>query len=174
MVTTTLSQFDIAKLRQIVATALSLPNELVFSGQKQDLNALKMFVTVDLAYSHEIGTSYREFDGDNETETITTACQSVVSISAYGKNAMALMLKLRTLLQSSSCLDAFRAENWGLLSCSDVRNLSATVAYDYEERGQMDLTITHEHSVIALLFRTQAVDIHPNSQSISINKETKR
>jgi len=153
---------------------LSLPDELVFSGRKHQVDKLNAFVTVDLTTSQEIGTSRREFDGDNETETIYTACQSLVSISAYGENAIALMLKLRTLLQSSSCLDAFRAENWGLLSCSDVRNLSATVAYDYEERGQMDLTITHEHSVIALLFRTQAVDIHPNSQSISINKETKR
>lgn len=58
-----------------------------------------------------------------------------------------MALKLRTLLQSSAMISAFRAMNASLIRCSDVRNLTTTIAGNAEERGQFDIEVSHHHIV---------------------------
>ncbi|OOF40960.1 hypothetical protein BKK47_02625 [Rodentibacter mrazii] len=126
-------------------------------------NHLSAFITVDVLFSQEIGQSRRKFDGT--TEYIISSLQSTISISCYGNNSLAIATKLKTLLQSSNALSALKAMNAGIVSFSDVRNLTATVGADYEERGQFDCVISHHHIVATPLDPIKQVD-HYTNQSI--------
>ncbi|MCK3654222.1 hypothetical protein A4G19_12445 [Pasteurellaceae bacterium Macca] len=126
---------------------------------------MSAFITVDVAFSREIGSSVRRFTGSEEW--IYTALLSTVSLSAYGKNAYFVANKLRTLLQSSAALSFFKAQKAGIVSFSDVRNLTATVGADYEERGQFDMVISHSHVVAVPLDAIAQVDIHTQTFSHS-------
>lgn len=111
------------------------------------------FITVNLSFTHEIGISKRDFDGVNEIETITTSCLSDVDINCFGNNAMMMCQKLKTVFQSSYFLGVFKSMQCGLVSMTDIRNLTATVAGSYEERGQFTLTLSHENIVTTPLKR---------------------
>lgn len=69
------------------------------------------------------------------------------------------------------CDGRFKLYRWGLVRCSDVRNLSATVAGDYEERGQIELVISHEHIIQMPLNPIEQVDVNINNQIIEIRAD---
>ncbi|AMQ95167.1 hypothetical protein ACT75_08960 [Aggregatibacter actinomycetemcomitans] len=95
--------------------------------------------------SSETGIARRDFDG--KRERITMSMQNTVSFSCFGTNAMAQCYKLKAILQSSVILQALKTMNVGIVSFSDVRNLTATIGSDYEERGQFDAVFSHHHIV---------------------------
>lgn len=70
-----------------------------------------------------------------------------------------MALKLRTLLQSSAMISAFRAMNASLIRCSDVRNLTTTITGNAEERGQFDIEVSHHHIVDTPLNPIEQVDV---------------
>lgn len=151
------------RLRKLIQRALKLPDGSVIGGWLPE-NKLSRFITVDMMSSKEIGQSKRVFDG--EKETITTSCLSVVSISCYGSNSVRVAMKLRTILQSSELIDAFKAMNAGIVSFSDVRNLTATIPANFEERGQFDCEISHHHIVETLLNPIEQVDVATNNHLV--------
>ncbi len=127
-------------------------------------NNFSKFITVDLISSKEIGQSKRRFDG--KKERIITSCLSMVSISCYGTNAVRVAIKLRTILQSSELIDAFKAMNAGIVSFSDVRNLTATISANFEERAQFDCEISHHHIVETPLNPIEQVDVTTNNHLV--------
>lgn len=141
---------------------MKLPDGTVIGGFAPE-NGLSAFITVDMAFSKEIGQSRRTFDGT--TETIATSLLSTVQISCYGNNAYAMAVKLRTVLQSSRMIESVKAMNAGIVSFSDVRNLTATVGADYEERGLFDVVISHCHLVQTPLEAIEQVDVSQTIQS---------
>lgn len=161
MVTTTISQLDLAQLRKVIQQALQLPEHSVISGfLPQGQRYPAAFVTVDLMSTDEIGQSRRTFNG--KRERITTSCLSTLSISAYGSGAVTLMNKLRAVLQSSAQIDALRALHCAVMSFSAVRNLTATLGGGYEERGQMDLILSHVLIIDTPLEAIEQVEITTN------------
>ncbi|WP_314283007.1 LIC_12616 family protein [Haemophilus sputorum] len=164
MDTLTRSQFDIVQLRKLIQLALKLPDGVVIGGHlPQQSNSA--FITVDVVFSTEIGQSKREFL-TNEIEEIQSSLLSTVAISCYGKNAYSQALKIRNILQSSHLIDALRAMKAGIVRFSDVRNLTATIGADYEERGQFDCVISHAHIVQTNLKETHSVGV---TGSISVD-----
>lgn len=151
------------RLRKLIQMALKLPDGSVLGGWLPD-NKLSKFITVDLISSKEIGLSKRRFDG--QKERIITSCLSMVSVSCYGSNAVRVAMKLRTILQSSEIIDAFKAMNAGIVSFSDVRNLTATILANFEERGQFDCEISHHHVVETTLNSIEQVDITTNNHLV--------
>lgn len=158
MAITTKSAFDICQLRKAIAQALRLPENAVISGWLPE-NPLSAFITVDLISQQEIGQARRVFKGEAETEIITSSLMSNVAISCYGNNGLAMASKLKTALQSTALLEALHAMNAAIVRFSDVRNLTATVGADYQERGQFDCTISHHHILEAPLKRIEEVAI---------------
>ena len=144
MDTTTISALDTAKLRKWIQQALQLPNGSVIGGWLPE-NPLPAFITVDLMTSNEIGQATREFDGKHER--ITQSMQSTVSVSCFGRHSLAQSYKLKAIFQSSAFLSFLKSNHWGVIRFSDVRNLTATVGADYEERGQFDVVFSHHHIV---------------------------
>lgn len=145
------------QLRRLIQWALTLPDGTVIGGHlPEQLN--KAFITVDIAFSTEIGQSKRVFL-PNETEQIHSSLLSTVSISCYGQNAYQQAVKIRNILQSSQLIDGLRAMQAGIVRFSDVRNLTATVGADYEERGQFDCVISHTHIVQTSLNAIHSVEV---------------
>lgn len=143
---------------------MKLPDETVVSGHLPERRDRTAFITVDEISQAEIGQAKRTFDGENET--ITASILTTVSISAYGNNAVAMAAKIKLVLQSSRLMDTLNAMQAGIVRFSDVRNLTATVGADYEERGQFDCVISHTHRIITPLEAIEAVEV---SGVISVN-----
>lgn len=162
MDTTTRSEFDIKQLRNLIQKVLTLPDGTVRGSGEQE-NNLSSFITADILLSKEVGQSRCEFTG--YSEVITTTLLTTVSISCYGNNAYRMAAKLRTVLQSSSATSAFKVMSAGIVRMSDVRNLTAIVGADYEERGQFDCIISHGHVVETPLAPIERVAV---TQSISV------
>ena len=150
----------------MIQRALKLPDGVVIGGHlPQQLKSV--FITVDIVFSSEIGQSKRVFL-PNEMEEIHSSLLSTVAISCYGKNAYQQAVKIRNILQSSRLIDGLRALTAGIVRCSDVRNLTATVGADYEERGQFDCVISHAHIVRTNLEEIRSVGV-TGSVSVDIN-----
>lgn len=162
MDTTTRSEFDISRLRRVIAAALKLPDTDVIGGWLPEDDERTRFITVDVISQTEIGTAKRCYDG--KTETITSSLMSTVSLSCYGNNALRVTTKLKTVMQSSRMIDALKAMNAGIVRFSDVRNLTSTIGAEYEERGQFDCTISHNHIIETPLEPIEQVDVHTNQK----------
>ena len=160
MDTTTISALDTAKLRKWIQQALQLPNGTVIGGWLPE-NPLPAFITVDLMTSNEIGQATREFDG--KRERIIQSMQSTVSVSCFGRNSLAQSYKLKAIFQSSAFLSFLKSNHWGVIRFSDVRNLTATVGADYEERGQFDVVFSHHHIVDTPLDPIESVEQRTNN-----------
>lgn len=159
MDTTTISALDTAKLRKWIQEALKLPKDAVIGGWLPE-NPLPAFITVDLMTSNEIGQATREFDG--KRERIIQSMQSTVSVSCFGRNSLAQSYKLKAIFQSSAFLSFLKSNHWGVIRFSDVRNLTATVGADYEERGQFDVVFSHHHIVDTPLDPIESVEQRTN------------
>ena len=159
MDTTTISALDTAKLRKWIQQALQLPNGTVIGGWLPE-NPLPAFITVDLMTSNEIGQATREFDG--KRERITQSMQSTVGVSCFGRNSLAQSYKLKAIFQSSAFLSFLKSNHWGVIRFSDVRNLTATIGADYEERGQFDVVFSHHHIVDTPLDPIESVEQRTN------------
>jgi len=121
---------------------------------------LPAFITVDLMTSNEIGQATREFDG--KRERIIQSMQSTVSVSCFGRHSLAQSYKLKAIFQSSAFLSFLKSNHWGVIRFSDVRNLTATVGADYEERGQFDVVFSHHHIVDTPLDPIESVEQRTN------------
>lgn len=143
----------------MIQRALQLPNGAVIGGWLPE-NPLKAFITVDVLMTNEIGVARRDFDGSRER--ITLSMQSTVSFSCFGKYALSQCHKLKAILQSSAILQALKAMNVGIVNFSDVRNLTATIGADYEERGQFDAVFSHHHIVDTPLYPIKQVEQRTN------------
>ena len=145
MDTTTISAFDIAKLRKWIQEALKLPKDAVIGGWLPE-NPLPAFITMDVLNTNEIGQA--------------TQCKLLEKFN--------LTYKLKAIFQSSAFLSFLKSNHWGVIRFSDVRNLTATVGADYEERGQFDVIFNHHHIVDTPLDPIERVEQRTNNKSQDI------
>ena len=68
----------------------------------------------------------------------------------------------------SAFLSFLKSNHWGVIRFSDVRNLTATVGADYEERGQFDVIFSHHHIVDTPLDPIERVEQRTNNKSQDI------
>lgn len=138
----TTSRFDIVQLRTLIAQALTLPDDVVIP-EYQPQNKRSNVITVNLVTQQEIGVSRLIFDG--EKEIIKSSILSMVSISCYGKNGVAMATKLKSVTNATRFRERLRSIGGAILRYSDVRNLTYILGAAAEERGQFDLFIVHDH-----------------------------
>ena len=151
-------------LRKIIAEVLSLPEHLVIEDRLVEgfTKGESGFVVVSKLQSKEVGMAELDFDGDKEQETITTTAETLVQVSAYGNNSLALIEKLRSLLQSTYAQEKLKKIKVGLITLSDVKNLTFSFAAGYEERANLDLLLSHEITIQAqqLVIKHVDVEVH--------------
>ena len=145
-------------LKRVIATVLQLPDETVVLNNQQAFVGKVPFVMLKVLTSQTLGSDYR-FDGTKEQEIITDSVETTVSVNAYGKNANDLLGKLVALLKTSLAMSELRKAKMAVPRVSAVRNLTATVGGGYEERAQMDLTVSHVYRITTDMPRADTVDI---------------
>lgn len=160
MAITTKSRFDIAQLRTLIQRVLTLPDGAVIP-QFQPESKRKDVIVVGFLTQQEIGESRLDFDG--EKEAIKSSLISTVSISCCGKNGLAMALKLKSIMQSTRFREGLKSIGGAILKMSDIRNLSAIIGAVAEERGQFDVSITHDHITEIPLEPIEQVDIVTNN-----------
>lgn len=146
---------------------MKLPNGAVIP-RFQPENNLSAFIAVDIIEQVETGRSYLLFE--DETEEIRAQMTSTIDINCCGKNGLDMALKLHTVMQSTRFTDGLRRIGAGLLSLSNVKNLSGAIGALHEERGQFEIYLTHTHIVRTLLEEIRASKQIINNQ-ISVKEE---
>jgi hypothetical protein len=141
-----------------MATVLQLPDERIVLNNQQAFVGKDSFIMIKVLTSQTLGSDYR-FDGNEEREIITDSVETTVSVNAYGRNANDLLGKLVALLKTSRAMSELRKAKMAIPRVSAVRNLTATVGGGYEERAQLDLTVSHVRRVVTDMTRAETVDI---------------
>ncbi|ETD72969.1 hypothetical protein V757_01095 [Pelistega indica] len=139
---------------------MTLPKGTVVPQYQPELKS-KAFITVNIVSQQEIGASRLVFDGAKET--VKSSLISMVSISCYGKNAVEMTLKLKSILQATRVRERLRGIGGAIINMSDVRNLTYVLGASAEERGQFDVYITHSHVTTLSLEPIELVDIYTNN-----------
>ena len=158
MASTTVLQFDMTGLRNLIRAVLTLPDGTVRDADEAAPTGAVAFVTVRKMLTQEVGRARRVFDGTTETERIRKSAETTVSINAFGTDSNALLEKLTVMLQSSTGIQGMKALKGHVLRMSPVRNLSGFIGAGQEERAQLDIIISHEHKVDIDLNRIEQVD----------------
>lgn len=159
-------------LKQVIVKVLQLPDKRVlFSHQQVEVGA-KAFVTLGIVTSTPIGAGYR-FDGDEEQEYITVSKETVVSVNAYGNNAFDLTQKLEGALRSSVAMHDLRKQGMAIARVSPIRNLPAALGGGYEQRAQMDLTVSHIYRLKTAMQRADAVEITASTEQNEVTVTVK-
>ncbi|MCF2964506.1 hypothetical protein LXP63_14575 [Yersinia pestis subsp. pestis] len=156
---TTVWQLDLKAVRQTIAEVLSLPSELVLDADEMpDVSALKAFITIGRVTSEPLGSEYR-FDGMTEREAVTVSRLTVLSVNAYGRNAYPIIEKLASALALSAAQSSLKHAGAAVLKLSPIRNLPTAIAGGFEQRAQIDITLSHIHRVEAQVNRAETVEI---------------
>ncbi|WP_409323186.1 phage neck terminator protein [Serratia marcescens] len=130
------------------------------ADEMPDVSALKAFLTVGRVSSEPLGQEYR-FDGAHERETVTVSRLTVLSVNAYGRNAYPLIEKLGSALSTSAAQSALKRAGAAIMRLSPTRNLPTAIAGGFEQRAQIDISLSHVHRVEAQVYRAQTVEIIP-------------
>ena len=146
-------------LRQAIAQVLGLPSNAVRESYQPAETGDTAFLTVGIFTSERIGQSQR-FDGSKQVEYIKTSYETTVSVNAFGCDAVEVSQTLATAMGSSFMQRQLKKLDAGLVRLSPVRNLTTNIGGGYEERGQFDMVISHNHTVMLPLGRADTVDIH--------------
>lgn len=146
-------------VRQTIAAVLSLPSNVVLDADTDpDVSELKYFLTVGRITSQAIGDE-NKYVGEDEQEIITVSRLTTVSVNAFGTNAYSLIEKLDSVIKSSFAQTMFRGFSATVLTTSTVRNLPTAIAGGFEQRAQIDLTISHINRITTQLNRAEVVEI---------------
>lgn len=156
---TTVWQLDLKAVRQTIAEVLSLHSELVLDADEMpDVSALEAFITVGRLTSEPLGSEYR-FDGMVEKESVVVSRLTVLSVNAYGKNAYPIIEKLASALALSAAQTSLTHAGAAILKLSPIRNLPAAIAGGFEQRANIDITLSHIHRIEAQVNRAETVEI---------------
>lgn len=130
-------------LRGLVAEVMSVPLDNVLEwGVQQDVSALPFFCTVRKNPSSQLST-HKKFDRVNEVQTIESQKSTVVIVGFHGKNAVTMAEFFELALISEKANHLFDNINAGLVNTSDIQNLTIPLAGGYEERAEIQLTLSH-------------------------------
>lgn len=102
------------------------------------------YATVDLAFHEELGwpvISYQNEGTLDLTENIENNNNISYSINFFRENAVDNARKVKNALKRSSINELFRSINVGLISSSEVREISEPIENGWEERSQFDIVI---------------------------------
>lgn len=87
---------------------------------------------------------------------------AMLSVNAYGKDALQMAEDLKNKLQLASVLDALRAQSISVLDESDTRDLSVLVDTKIEKRAQFDLTLGYTVSIDETITPIEKVELENN------------
>ena len=163
-------RFDLLALKKVIAKVLQLPDTDVIEAWQQAPVGKKSFVTVRELTSVQLGSEYK-FDGEEEEETITDSKETTVSVNAYGTSANRLLEKLVGALKTSVAMQMLKRAGMAVPRTSAIRNLTQALGGGYEERAQVDLTVSHIYRLKTEMTRADSVEITVKTDTNQITVE---
>ncbi|WP_392561534.1 hypothetical protein RHO12_10400 [Orbus sturtevantii] len=159
MAITTTCQFDIDKIRQLIADILSLPKYLVIDiSQSNDLTAYTQFITVLIKSQYEIGSEI-DYDASSEIEIISSLNELTLSVNAYGANGYDEINKLVSSMNLTSVWERLKTMKIGYLRSSQIQHLSTDLPDVKEPCAHVDLIFSINNVTRADVKRGESVQI---------------
>lgn len=151
--------FDLDKFRQLVADLLELPiNRVLQWGLQQDVSSFNFFCTVRVNPSAQLATRLK-FDKIAEVQTIESQKETTVIVGFHGENSLIMAEFFQLALISEKANQLFASIKTGLVRTSDVQNLTIPFGGGYEERAEIQLTLSHDFNIEYKQNRIDSVDI---------------
>lgn len=127
------------------------------------------YASVDFTMDINIGTENRTLENnisdDDLTETIRGLREITMSVNFFRDLANDNARKVRTGLIRESVQDLFKASQLGLVSRSDVREISEPLENGWEERAQLDIVLSAVGTDTDIIRSILAVDISGEFQA---------
>ena len=158
MDTTTLLQFDILDLRELVRRLLSLPDGACIIGEQSGNVDGQPFVFLKAMGDDDFGPP-RLVQNDDDTETVTQPKTAEIDIEAVGPNAAILMRKLHVLLKSSPGKEFARKHHFAVKDIKRPFNVGGIMGAGFEQRYRLTAEISYVHKVIIDQAYIREVDI---------------
>lgn len=146
MDTTTLLQFDILDLRELVRRLLSLPDGACFIGEQSGVVDGQPFVFLKEMGDSDYGPP-RLIQNDDDTETVTQPKMVEVDIEAVGPKAAILMRKLHVLLKSSPSKEFARMHHFAFQDFKRPFNVGGLMGAGFEQRYRLTAVISYVHKI---------------------------
>ena len=161
-------------IRDMVNLILEIPD---YSIRAKQLGANKLgaprpqngYASVDFLSDITLGLEQRTLENNTEdpdlTETITGMREVVMSVNFYRDSALDNARFFRTGLFRSSVQELFKAAKLGLTTRSIVRNISESLENGWEERAQIDVTLSVIGTDTDIIRSIESVNISGEFQS---------
>lgn len=141
------TRLDVGALREALRGLLELPAGALIAADQAASPPTGLYASLREVQSAELGKSRREFNGNNERETVVTSCETTFGLVGVGAGALNLIHDARSVLQSSLTQDRLRRLGVALLRMTPIENLSSVEAGVAREQARIDLVLGHGHSV---------------------------
>lgn len=95
--------------------------------------------------SSRFGSSMDQQSMTPVTHTVSTEGmrKAVASINVFGENAIDILAKVRDALDRPDVIETFIEAAVAHVDESEIRDLTSLLETEYEERGQMDITVSY-------------------------------
>lgn len=114
------------------------------ANQQNDTTDIPFYAIVNFLAGTKHGTSLGFHD---EIESASSIYQNTYTITVIGNNAIIWINRLEASLHLQSVRLELRGLGCGLLNVSAIRNLSLAIDGGYEERAQIEITLSEKASV---------------------------
>lgn len=159
MAITTVCQLDMKSVRQMIAVALSLPDDMVIDASDEiDTHQYTHFITVQAASQNELGSQVF-YDGTHEQEILSSVSEITISVNAYGDDSYQLINKLISSMNATSIYQMQRKMKMGFLRASQIKNLLTRTSGGQEQHSQVDLIFSIKKIIKADVQRGESVQI---------------
>ena len=155
---------DLNKLiRDTVNTIIGLPEYTIKAKQKDAPRPSDPYASVDYVTGTRVGWSdkkYTESGTEDLQQSIESPVNSVFSIDFFKDGARQNAEIVRAAMERDSIINFFAAEKVGILSFSEVREISEPLESGWEIRAQFDLTLNHVVEDVSIIERIKSVEIY--------------
>ena len=97
--TITATRLDVAALREALRGLLELPVGTLIAADQAAAPPSGLYASLRETQSAEQGKSRREFNGNNERETVITSCETTFGLVGFGTGALDLIHDARSVLR---------------------------------------------------------------------------
>lgn len=159
MAITTVCQLDMKSVRQMIAVALSLPDDMVIDASDEiDTHQYTQLITVQAASQNELGSQIF-YDGTHEQEILSSVSEITISVNAYGVDSYLLINKLISSMNVTPIYQMQRKMKMGFLRASQIKNLLTRTSGGQEQHSQVDLIFSIKKIIKADVQRGGSVQI---------------
>ena len=172
MAITTGYLFDTVGLRTLIAkcltpTASKKQTPCYPANSQIDVTKTPFYATLGLVTMVKQGTSRKQ--RDNEKQEVTTVYNATYSVHIIGKGAIMWASRLDASLRLTDSTIELYNLGIGILTISPIRDLSLSIDGGYEERAQIDITLSQRTTLLSDHSSMQSVDFILESENDTIN-----